>query len=126
MKELGLKAYRFSIAWPRVIPDGDGKVNEKGLDFYERLIDALGEAGIVPYVTLFHWDYPYDLFRKGGWMNPESPKWFLRYPEAVAKRLGASSPLCLPITSRSVLSGFPAITPSMRRGYITPPGMSCL
>jgi beta-glucosidase len=87
MKELGTKAYRFSIAWPRIIPDGDGKVNEKGLDFYERLIDALGEAGITPYVTLFHWDYPYELFRKGGWMNSESPKWFLKYVEAVAKKL---------------------------------------
>ena len=92
MKELGIKAYRFSIAWPRVIPDGDGPVNEKGLDFYERLIDALGEAGITPYATLFHWDYPYELFRKGGWLNPESPKWFLRYTEAVAKRLGGKLP----------------------------------
>ena len=92
MKELGLAAYRFSIAWPRIIPDGDGPVNEKGLDFYERLIDALGEAGITPYATLFHWDYPYALFRKGGWMNPESPKWFVRYVEAVAKRLGVKLP----------------------------------
>jgi beta-glucosidase len=92
MKELGLKAYRFSIAWPRVIPDGDGKVNEKGLDFYEALIDTLLEAGITPYVTLFHWDYPYELFRKGGWMNMESPNWFLKYTEAVAKRLAGKLP----------------------------------
>jgi len=93
MKELGIKAYRFSIAWPRVIPDGDGKVNEKGLDFYERFIDTLEEAGIMPCATLFHWDYPYELFRKGGWMNSESPKWFLRYVEAVAKRLGSRLPM---------------------------------
>ncbi|MDR0599411.1 MAG: beta-glucosidase [Treponema sp.] len=92
MKELGLKAYRFSLAWPRIIPDGDGAVNEKGLDFYERLIDALGEAGITPYVTLFHWDYPYELFRRGGWMNGESPRWFLRYVEAAAKRLAGKIP----------------------------------
>jgi beta-glucosidase len=92
MKELGLKAYRFSIAWPRIIPDGDGAVNEKGLDFYERLIDSLGEAGITPYATLFHWDYPYALFRKGGWMNGESPQWFARYVEVVAKRLGGKLP----------------------------------
>jgi len=92
MKELGVKAYRFSIAWPRVIPDGDGKINEKGLDFYERLTDALLEAGIAPCATLFHWDYPYDLFRKGGWMNPESPKWFLKYTEAVGKRLKGKLP----------------------------------
>jgi len=93
MKELGIKAYRFSIAWPRVIPDGDGKVNEKGLDFYERLIDAITEAGITPCATLYHWDYPYDLFRKGGWMNPESPKWFLKYTEAVGKRLKGKLPI---------------------------------
>jgi len=93
MKEIGVKAYRFSIAWPRVIPDGDGKVNEKGLDFYERLTDALLEAGITPCVTLYHWDYPYDLFCKGGWMNPESPKWFLKYTEAVGKRLKGKLPI---------------------------------
>jgi len=93
MKELGIKAYRFSIAWPRIIPDGDGKVNEKGLDFYERLIDALGEAGITPCATLFHWDYPYELFRKGGWMNKESPAWFLKYTETVLKRLGGRLPI---------------------------------
>ncbi|MDR2551938.1 MAG: beta-glucosidase [Treponema sp.] len=92
MKELGIRAYRFSIAWPRVIPNGDGEVNERGLDFYERLLDALEEAGITPYATLFHWDYPYELFRRGGWMNRESPKWFLRYVEAVIKRLGKRLP----------------------------------
>jgi len=93
MKELGVKAYRFSIAWPRVIPDGDGKVNEKGLDFYERLVDTIMEAGITPCATLYHWDFPYDLFRKGGWMNPESPKWFLKYTEAVVKRLKGKLPI---------------------------------
>ena len=92
MKELNLNAYRFSIAWPRIIPDGEGKPNEKGLDFYERLIDALLEAGITPYITLFHWDYPYQLFRKGSWMNPESPYWFQKYTEVVAKRLSGKLP----------------------------------
>jgi len=93
LKELGIKAYRFSIAWPRIIPDGDGKVNEKGLDFYERLIDAFLEAGITPCATLFHWDYPYELYRKGGWMNKESPAWFARYAEVIAKRLGNKLPV---------------------------------
>ncbi|GHV26123.1 beta-glucosidase [Spirochaetia bacterium] len=88
MKELGYKAHRFSIAWPRVIPTGDGAVNEKGLDFYDRLVDSLCKAGITPYTTLFHWDYPYDLFRKGGWMNPDSPKWFADYAAVMVKRLG--------------------------------------
>ena len=88
MKELGYKAYRFSIAWPRIIPEGSGIVNEKGLDFYDRLVDSLKEVGITPYATLFHWDYPYALFRQGGWMNGDSPQWFAEYVTAVAKRLG--------------------------------------
>jgi beta-glucosidase len=88
MKELGYRGYRFSIAWPRIIPDGDGAVNEKGLDFYDRLLDSLMAAGIVPYATLYHWDYPYALFRKGGWLNGDSPRWFADYAALVAKRLG--------------------------------------
>ena len=88
MKELGYKAYRFSIAWPRIIPEGRGQVNEKGIDFYSRLLDSLEEAGITPYATLFHWDYPYTLFRQGGWMNGDSSKWFADYVSVVAKRLG--------------------------------------
>ena len=88
MREIGFNAYRFSISWPRVIPDGYGAVNEKGLDFYDRLLDSLLEAGMTPFVTLFHWDYPYALFRRGGWMNPDSPKWFAEYAAVLAKRLG--------------------------------------
>ena len=88
MKELGYRAYRFSIAWPRIFPEGAGVVNEKGLDFYDRLLDSLEEAGITPYATLFHWDYPYALFRRGGWMNEDSSKWFADYVSVVAKRFG--------------------------------------
>jgi len=88
MKELGYKAYRFSISWPRILPEGTGTINEKGLDFYKRLLDSLEEAGITPYATLFHWDYPYTLFRRGGWMNEESSKWFAEYASVVAKNLG--------------------------------------
>ena len=88
MKELGYKAYRFSIAWPRIIPEGTGTINEKGLDFYDRLLDSLEDAGITPYATLFHFDYPYNLFRKGGWMNEDSSKWFAEYTSVVAKRFG--------------------------------------
>ncbi len=88
MKKIGYKAYRFSIAWPRILPDGTGCVNERGVDFYDRLTDSLLEAGIVPYVTLFHWDYPYALFRRGGWMHPDSPKWFAAYVDVIARRLG--------------------------------------
>jgi beta-glucosidase len=83
MKEMGLKAYRLSVSWPRVIPSGVGKVNEKGLGFYDRLVDELLANGIEPWVTLFHWDYPYELFLRGGWLNSESPKWFAEYTKTI-------------------------------------------
>jgi beta-glucosidase len=87
MKELGVQGYRFSIAWPRIMPDGTGKVNQEGLDFYNRLVDGLLEAGIQPWATLFHWDYPIDLYHRGGWMNPDSPKWFADYTAVVTDAL---------------------------------------
>lgn len=87
MKEFGVPAYRFSLSWPRILPAGTGAVNQKGLDFYDRLVDELLAAGITPYVTLFHWDYPYDLFRRGGWLNPDSPEWFAAYTRIVTERL---------------------------------------
>jgi beta-glucosidase len=87
MKQIGLKAYRFSIAWPRIVPNGhDGVINEKGLAFYDRLIDLLLAKGIEPYVTLYHWDMPLGLQLRGGWLNPEFPRWFERYTEAVVDR----------------------------------------
>ncbi len=87
MKEIGLKAYRLSISWPRVIPAGTGSVNLRGLEFYDRLVDELLAAGIAPYVTLFHWDYPLELYYRGGWLNPESPDWFAEYTKVVVERL---------------------------------------
>jgi len=87
MKALGLKGYRLSISWPRVLPEGVGAVNEKGLDFYERLVDELLAAGVEPWVTLFHWDYPFELFCRGGWLSPDSPAWFAEYTRAVVERL---------------------------------------
>lgn len=87
MKKMGLKAYRFSISWPRVIPEGTGKVNEKGLDFYDQLVDELLANGIEPYVTLFHWDFPSALFIRGDFMNPDSSDWFAEYTKVVVDRL---------------------------------------
>ncbi|MNW47524.1 Beta-glucosidase A [compost metagenome] len=87
MKEIGLGAYRLSISWPRVLPDGTGRLNEKGLDFYDRLIDELLNNGITPYVTLFHWDYPHELFKRGGWLNPDSSNWFAEYTQVISDRL---------------------------------------
>jgi beta-glucosidase len=93
MRTLGLGAYRFSIAWARVFPEGRGAVNTKGLDFYARLIDALLEAGIVPAPTLYHWDLPAALDDRGGWTNPDSPSWFQDYARLVFERLGDRVPM---------------------------------
>ena len=88
MKQLGIKAYRFSISWPRILPDGIGTVNQKGLDFYSRLTDALLENGITPYVTLYHWDLPQYLGDEGGWLNRRTAYALADYAGIVAKRLG--------------------------------------
>ena len=85
--KLGVKAYRFSISWTRIFPKGIGEVNEKGIQFYSDLVDELLAHGITPYVTLFHWDYPYELELLGGWLNEKSPEWFADYVEVVAKAL---------------------------------------
>jgi beta-glucosidase len=88
MRELGIGALRFSIAWPRVLPQGNGRVNQAGLDFYDRLVDALLEAGIRPFVTLYHWDLPQALEDAGGWPVRATAHAFVDYVEAVATRLG--------------------------------------
>jgi beta-glucosidase len=88
MKALGLKAYRFSIAWPRVLPAGRGAVNPKGIGFYDRLVDELLAAGIRPFVTLYHWDLPSALNAQGGWTNRDSAGWFADYATVVVKALG--------------------------------------
>ena len=84
MKELGLKAYRFSVNWARILPEGTGKVNEKGLAYYDNLVNCLIENGIEPYMTLYHWDLPYALHQRGGWLNPQSPEWFYEYAKLMA------------------------------------------
>ena len=88
MKDLGLHAYRLSIAWPRVLPEGIGAANETGLDFYDRLVDGLLAAGITPWVTLFHWDMPSTLFEKGGWLCRDSAEWMGAYADLMTRRLG--------------------------------------
>ena len=86
LKQLGIRAYRFSFSWPRILPQGTGEVNEAGLRFYENLVDDLLRNQIIPYATLFHWDYPAALQKRGGWLNPQSPAWFENYAEIIAKR----------------------------------------
>lgn len=92
MREMGLKSYRFSVSWPRVLPQGTGAVNEAGIRFYEQLVDALLDANITPILTLYHWDMPHALYEKGGWRNPESSEWFAQYASVVANRLGTRVP----------------------------------
>src|ERR1043165_3903553 len=87
MKQVGLQAYRLSVSWPRVMPTGTGAVNAAGLAFYDKLIDELLAKDITPWVTLFHWDFPYDLFLRGGWLNPDSPKWFADYTAVIVDNL---------------------------------------
>ncbi len=85
MKELGVNTYRFSINWARILPEGIGKVNEKGIEYYNKLIDGCLENGIEPMITLFHFDYPRALELRGGWQNPESPYWFEEYADVVGR-----------------------------------------
>lgn len=88
MRELGLDAYRFSIAWPRIIPDGTGAANQAGIDFYSRLVDTLLTNGITPVVTLYHWDLPQVLEDRGGWLNRDIADWFTTYASLTTAALG--------------------------------------
>lgn len=92
MENLGLMSYRFSISWPRILPEGIGEVEPRGLDFYDKLTDHLLEAGITPMATLNHWDFPQALQNKGGWPNRESVDWFTEYARVVFERLGDRIP----------------------------------
>ena len=88
IKSLGVEAYRFSIAWPRIIPEGTGPVNDKGLDFYDRLVDGLKARGIKAFATLYHWDLPLALMGDGGWTARTTAYAYQRYAKTVIERLG--------------------------------------
>lgn len=88
MKRLGIANYRFSISWSRILPDGTGRVEPRGLDFYDRLVDKLLVSGITPWVTLYHFDLPQELEDKGGWPNRETADHFANYADIVSKNLG--------------------------------------
>ncbi|AJC58446.1 Beta-glucosidase [Streptomyces sp. 769] len=129
LKELGVGAYRFSVAWPRVVPEGRGAVNGAGLDFYDRLVDALLEAGIAPVPTLFHWDTPQPLEAAGGWLVRETAEHFAAYADTVAARLGDRIPHWITLNEPAELTllGYglgPARTrpaPALRRPARRPP-----
>ncbi|MBK5260163.1 MAG: beta-glucosidase [Thermoanaerobaculia bacterium] len=93
MRELNLNAYRFSISWSRILPDGTGQVNQAGIDFYSRLVDALLEAKIKPMVTLYHWDLPAALDDRGGWVNRDIANWFADYATIMFRALGDRIPM---------------------------------
>jgi beta-glucosidase len=88
MKALQIPAFRFSLSWSRILPEGVGSINQKGLDFYKRLIDRQLELGVDPWITLYHWDLPRKLEEKGGWRNREVLHWFTEFTEVVGKELG--------------------------------------
>lgn len=88
MRDLGLRAYRFSVSWPRILPNGKGQPVSEGVDFYSRLVDALLEAGIAPALTLYHWDLPQALQDSGGWLNRDTGKYFTDYAHIVFEALG--------------------------------------
>ena len=88
MSQIGINAYRFSIAWSRLLPEGTGAVNQAGVDFYRRLCKELSQAGITPVATLYHWDLPQALQDRGGWVNPESVSWFREYAKVAKDSLG--------------------------------------
>jgi beta-glucosidase len=110
MKAMNLNAYRFSIAWPRIIPKGDESINPAGLDYYERVVDELLQAGIQPFVTLYHWDLPQALQDKGGWARRETVDAYVRYADVVVSRLGDrvkhwathNEPWCISILSHEM------------------------
>ncbi len=110
MKELGLKAYRFSLAWPRLLPNGRGPVNQAGLDFYSRLVDGLLAAGITPFATLYHWDLPQTLQDAGGWPDRATAEAFVEYADVASRALGDrvkhwithNEPWCVSILSHQI------------------------
>lgn len=104
MRELGLTAYRFSLSWSRIIPEGTGPVNRAGLDFYDRLVDALVESGIRPCVTLYHWDLPAALDDRGGWLNPDVADWFADYARVAYEALDDRVPMWATVNEPWVVS----------------------
>ena len=104
MRDLGLRAYRFSVSWPRVLPQGTGAVNERGLDFYDGLVDGLLEADIVPTLTLNHWDLPQSLQDRGGWGSRETIAAFVEYADVVSRRLADRVPMWITHNEPSVVA----------------------
>jgi len=117
MRDLGLNSYRFSLAWPRLMPEGRGKLNSKGLDFYRRLVDSLLESEIRPMATLYHWDLPQALQDKGGWASADTPKRFADYCFAVFDDLADAVPMWITINEPAVTAILGHMTGEMAPGH---------
>jgi len=124
MRQLGLQAYRFSVSWSRVLPDGKGSVNTAGLDFYERLVDALLENGIEPLITLYHWDLPAALDDRGGWLNRDSAEWFADYAAVLFRKLDGRVKIWATLNEPWVIADggylFGALAPGHRNRFEAP------
>ena len=124
MASLGLKAYRFSVSWSRILPEGTGRVNQKGLDFYSRLVDELLSKGIEPLLTLYHWDLPAALDDRGGWLNRDIAEWFAEYGSVLYRALDGRVKKWVTlnepwvVTDGGYLHG--ALAPGHRSKYETP------
>ena len=105
LKNLGVNAYRFSIAWPRIIPKGVGEINQKGLDHYKKMVDDLIAANIKPVITIFHWDLPYELYIRGGWLNPEISDWFAEYVRVIAENFADKVKMFIPVNEPQCVLG---------------------
>ena len=126
MAELGVQAYRFSIAWPRVFPEGTGRINTRGLDFYSRLVDELLAANITPMVTLFHWDLPQALEERGGFRERAIAGWFSEYAHAVGTALGDRVPFWTTLNEPQVFAVFGHITGEQAPGLVDFPGFAAV
>lgn len=104
MAKLGLQSYRFSVSWPRVLPEGKGSINQRGLDFYDRLVNTLLEHGIVPNLTLYHWDLPQALEDLGGWTSRDIPKYFADYAGIIGRAFGDRVPFIATLNEPEVIT----------------------
>lgn len=103
LAEMGIKAYRFSISWTRIIPNGNGEVNKKGIEHYHKVIDTCIEYGIIPIVTMFHFDLPYELAKNGGWNDEKTVKAFEKYAEILFREYGDKVPYFLSINEQNIM-----------------------
>ena len=115
MKKMGLKAYRFSMDWSRLLPEGTGRVNETGVKFYSDLIDELLANGVEPFITMYHWELPYELYKKGGWLNRDIAEWFGEYAKLIAERFSDRVKYFFTLNELSALSDLDIFAVSMHR-----------